>query len=154
LELENCNFRANVDNGGGSAIYVYGSGGQLNLTQTNCEDNIYASSATVTINDDCIIGKEGSTNRITLDRSTLILNGSSINIFESVYIKNTDSKIKIGEKYVHGEDKIKIMISGDILSTNFLLVQECSKVIKEYFEVISEDGEKTYTLSDEGYVSE
>ena len=154
LELENCNFRANVDNEGGSAIYVYGSEGQLNLTQTNCEDNIYASSATVTINDDCIIGKEGSTNRITLDRSTLILNGSSINIFESVYIKNTDSKIKIGEKYVHGEDKIKIMIAGSILSTNFLLVQECSESIKEYFEVISEDGEKTYTLNDEGYVSE
>jgi len=154
LELENCNFRANVDNEGGSAIYVYGDEGQLNLTQTNCEDNIYASSATVTINDDCIIGKEGSTNRITLDRSTLILNGSSINIFESVYIKNTDSKIKIGEKYVHGEDKIKIMIAGSILSTNFLLVQECSESIKEYFEVISEDGEKTYTLSDEGYVSE
>lgn len=154
LELENCNFRANVDNKGGGAIYVYGGEGQLNLTQTNCEDNIYASSATVTINDDCIIGKEGSTNRITLDCSTLILNGSSINIFESVYIQNTDSKIKIGEKYVHGEDKIKIMIAGSILSTNFLLVQECSESIKEYFEVVSEDGEKTYTLSDEGYVSE
>ena len=153
LELENCNFRANVDNGGGSAIYVYGGEGQLNLTQTNCEDNIYAYSATVTINDDCIIGKEGSTNRITLDYSTLILNGSNINIFESVYIKSTSSKIKIGENYVHGEDKIKIMIGGT-LSTNFLLVQECSKVIKDYFEVISEDGEKTYTLSDEGYVSE
>ena len=153
MELENCNFRANVDNGGGSAIYVYGGEGQLNLTQTNCEDNIYAYSATVTINDDCIIGKEGSTNRITLDYSTLILNGSNINIFESVYIKSTSSKIKIGENYVHGEDKIKIMIGGT-LSTNFLLVQECSKVIKDYFEVISEDGEKTYTLSDEGYVSE
>ena len=100
-----------------------------------------------------IIGKEGSTNRITLDYSTLILNGSNINIFESVYIKSTSSKIKIGENYVHGEDKIKIMIGGT-LSTNFLLVQECSKVIKDYFEVISEDGEKTYTLSDEGYVSE
>ena len=154
LELENCNFRANVDNGGGSAIYVYGGEGQLNLTQTNCEDNIYAYSATVTINDDCIIGKEGSTNRITLDYSTLILNGSNINIFESVYIKSTSSKIKIGENYVHGEDKIKIMIAGSILSTNFLLVQECSESIKEYFEVISEDGEKTYTLNDEGYVSE
>lgn len=165
LELDNCkisdNSSTNSSNGNAyNGIYTYGGDSVLKMTNTTCEDSIYLYATTATIGSNCTIGTaspEATDGFITLDSSTLKLDGENIFIYKPIYVKSPSSSIQIGNYYSHGE-QITIKLSSSITddynnSDPYTLVSECNGTKSNYFTIECEDSTKTATLSAEGKIT-
>lgn len=171
LELDSCKISGNVStttlNGDGiDGIYTYGRdsdgrGSELKMTNTTCEDSIYLYATTATIGSNCTIGRDNTApdaiSYITLDESTLILNGQNIVIIKPIYVKNRISSIQIGDDYYPGEP-ITIKLASSITddynnSAPYTLVSECNGTKSNYFTIECEDSTKTATLDANGKIT-
>ena len=162
LELDSCKISDNssTDSVNGNAyngIYTYGGGSVLKMTNTTCENSIYLSGTTATNGSKCTIGTEDTDGFITLDSSTLKLDGEMIVIHKPIYVKSLSSSIQIGDKYSHGE-QITIKLSSGLTDlikngTVYTLIPNCDATKITYFNIECEDPEMEVTLDADGKIT-
>ena len=167
LELDNCKI-SNCSTTYTSlpesltGIYMCGPSGSsiLKMTNTTCKNSVYLVKTTATIGNDCVIGTSNTTATdgfITLDESTLILNGKNIDINKPIYVKNRTSSIQIDNNYFHGE-QITIKLSSTITDTynnsnQYTLITNCDEAKSNYFTIECEDSSSTATLGADGKIT-
>ena len=161
LELDSCKISGNssTDSNAYNGIYNYG-GSVLKMTNTTCENSVYLSKTTATICNDCTIGTaspEATDGFITLDVSTLILDGENIVIYKPIYINNRDSGINITENYIH-QKQITIKLASGITNTYsdsnpYTLITNCDATKSNYFTIECEDSTKKATLDADGKIT-
>lgn len=169
LELDECvikgcvsdyNFNDGKDKPKYTGILMSGDGSVLKMTNTTCENSIYLTSTEATIGSNCTIGTanlEATDGFITLDVSTLILDGKNIDINKPIYVQNRTSSIQIGNDYSHGEP-ITIKLSSTITDTYsnlnpYTLIPNCDATKSNYFTIECEDSTKTATLGADGNIT-
>ena len=161
LELDNCKISDNFSslNDAYNGIYTYG-GSELIMTNTTCENSVYLSATTATIGNDCVIGTSNTTATngfITLDTSTLTLDGENIVIHKPIYVKNRSSSIQIGDTYSSVEKiiiKLASVITKDYDNSNqYTLITNCDETKSNYFTIICEDSTKNATLGADGKIT-
>lgn len=163
LELDECVIKdcvSTYDPQKYTGIYMSGDGAVLKMTNTTCENSIYLSTTEATIRSNCTIGTaslEATDGFITLDVSTLILNGENIVIYKPIYVKNRNSSIQIGDDYSHRE-QITIKLASGITDTYsdsnpYTLITNCDATKSNYFTIECEDSTKTATLGANGKIT-
>ena len=127
------------------------------MTNTTCKNSIYLSGTIATIGSKCTIGTEVTDGFITLDTSTLILDGECIVIHKPIYVKSLSSSIQIGDKYSHGEQITIKLSSGltDLINngTVYTLIPNCDATKSTYFNIVCEDPEMEATLDANGKIT-
>lgn len=163
LELDSCKISGNssTDSNAYNGIYNYGyEGSVLKMTNTTCENSVYLSNTTATICNDCTIGTSDPTATdgfITLDDSTLKLDGENIVIYKPIYVKIRSSSIQIGDNY-SPKEQITIKLASGITETysndnQYTLITNCDEVKSTYFNIVCEDSTKSATLGDDGKIT-
>ena len=164
LELDNCkisNCSSTYETSPESYTGIYMCGtSELKMTNTTCKNSIYLAKTTATIGSNCTIGTSDTTATdgfITLDESTLKLDGKNIVITKPIYVKNRTSSIQIGNDYSHGEP-ITIKLSSTITNTYsnsnpYTLIPNCDGTKSTYFTIECEDSSKTATLDANGKIT-
>ena len=169
LELDECvikgcvsdyNYDGGKDKPKYTGILMSGDDSVLKMTNTTCENSIYLTSTEATICSNCTIGTnktEVIDGFITLDVSTLILDGENIIIHKPIYVKNRNSSIQIGDDYTHGE-QITIKLASGITDTYnnsnpYTLIPNCDGTKSTYFTIECEDSTKTATLDANGKIT-
>lgn len=102
-----------------TGIYMSVTGSVLKMTNTTCENSIYLSSTEATIDSNCTIGTnntEATDGFITLDTSTLKLDGEKIVIHKPIYINNLNARIELGNDFEKTDSKIQIKINPALVS--------------------------------------
>lgn len=152
LELDSCKISGNSStlSNAYNGIYNYG-GSVLKMTNTTCENSVYLSKTTATIGNDCTIGTSDTTATdgfITLDESTLILDGEDIVIYKPIYINNLNARIELGNDFEKTDSKIQIKINP-VLVNGFALFEEPPENLLDLFELVDSEG---FTLGADGQI--
>lgn len=151
LELDSCKISGNSSTLGNAYNGIYNYGGSvLKMTNTTCENSVYLSNTTATIGSNCTIGTSDTTATdgfITLDESTLILDGKNIDIYKPIYINNQNARIELGDNFEQ-TDIIQIKINP-LLASGFPLFENPPDNLLDLFELVeSED----FTLGADGQI--
>ena len=164
LELDNCkisNCFSTYETSPESYTGIYMCGTSvLKMTNTTCKNSIYLAKTTATIGSNCTIGTSDTTATdgfITLDESTLKLDGENIVIYKPIYINNRDSGINITENYIH-QKQITIKLSSSLTEiikngTVYTLIPNCDATKSTYFNIECEDPEMEATLDANGNIT-
>ena len=161
LELDSCKISGNSSTLGNAYNGIYNYGGSvLKMTNTTCENSVYLSNTTATIGSNCTIGTaspDATDGFITLDDSTLKLDGENIFIYKPIYVKSLSSSIQIGDDYSHRE-QITIKLASGITDTYsdsnpYTLITNCDATKSNYFTIECEDSTKTATLGANGKIT-
>ncbi len=161
LELDSCKISGNSSTLGNAYNGIYNYGGSvLKMTNTTCENSVYLSNTTATIGSNCTIGtasSEATDGFITLDDSTLKLDGENIFIYKPIYVKSLSSSIQIGDYYSHGKQITIKLASGitDLIKngTVYTLIPNCDATMFTYFNIECEDPEIEATLGADGNIT-
>lgn len=161
LELDSCKISGNSSTLGNAYNGIYNYGGSvLKMTNTTCENSEYLSNTTATIGSNCTIGTaspEATDGFITLDDSTLKLDGENIFIYKPIYVKSLSSSIQIGDYYSHGKQITIKLASGitDLIEdgTDYTLIPNCDATKFTYFNIECEDPEIEATLGADGTIT-
>jgi len=157
LELDNCkisNCSSTYETSPESYTGIYMCGTSvLNMTNTTCKNSIYLAKTTATIGSNCTIGTSDTTATdgfITLDESTLKLDGKNIVIYKPIYINNQYAKIELGNDFEKTDSKIQIKINPLLLS-GFTLFENPPANLPALFELVESEG---FTLNENGQIIE
>lgn len=133
-----------------TGIYMSVSGSILKMTNTTCENSIYLSSTEATIGSNCTIGTtnpEATDGFITLDSSTLKLDGENIFIYKPIYINNLNARIELGDDFKQ-TGIIQIKINSDLVR-GFTLFENKPANLLDLFELVDSDG---FALNPDGQI--
>lgn len=133
-----------------TGIYMSVSGSVLKMTNTTCENSIYLSLTEATIGSNCTIGtnnNEATDGFITLDSSTLILDGENIVINKPIYINNQNARIELRSNF-EPTGIIQIKINSDLVN-GFTLFETPRANLLDLFELVDSDG---FILTEEGKI--
>lgn len=154
LELDNCkisNCSSTYATSPESYTGIYMCGTSvLKMTNTTCENSIYLAKTTATIGSNCTIGTSDTTATdgfITLDESTLKLDGENIFINKPIYINNLNARIELGDKFMQ-TDIIQIKINP-LLASGFTLFENPRDNLLDLFELVDSEG---FTLGADGQI--